>query len=76
MIEKSYRKVQARNREESEGLPEPHCPFPRPQLVACAEGSNEAGKGTGPKSLEEYLEELRLFGLEKMQRTWIPSSDF
>lgn len=32
-----------------------------------AEDGNEAGKGTGFRSLEGYLEELRLFGLEKMQ---------
>lgn len=41
--------------------------FPEPQMVECAKASNEAGS-TGPRSPEEHLEDLRLFGLGKTQR--------
>lgn len=49
------------------GFPGPHFSPSGSQTIAHAEDGNEAGKGTAPRSLEEPLEELRQFGLEKTQ---------
>lgn len=56
-------KVQARNKQEIKELLEPHFPSQVPQSIACTEDRNGVGKGTGPRSLDEHLEELRLFSL-------------
>lgn len=61
-------KAQDRSKQESEDLLHSHFPPQVPQAVACAEDSNEAGKGTGLRSREQHLEKLRLFGPEKTQR--------
>lgn len=55
IMQNSSGKMQARNKEESEALIEPHFPPQGRQIVACAEDSNGAGKRTGPRSLEEHL---------------------
>lgn len=55
IMQNSSGKMQARNKEESEALLEPHFPPQGPQTVACAEDSNEAGKGTDPRFLEEHV---------------------
>lgn len=55
IIQNSSGEMQAINKEESEALLRPHFPSQGPQTVACAEDSNEAGRGTGPRSLEEHV---------------------